>query len=90
MSLVQVVQGIRLEEACQDGTLLVKLVQSLEGRALSGITWNPVSRAAMLFNIRKVLEVLRTRVSMPLDLLWSEDDILHGALIKLPTSTCYI
>eukprot|EP00762_Andalucia_godoyi_P004950 ANDGO_01442.mRNA.1 hypothetical protein H310_10820 len=62
----------------RNGLILCKLVGYLEHEPLQGLTENPKSNAACLHNIRKALEVLRSRKNMPLDYLWSEAEVLQG------------
>lgn len=76
---MQISNTVTIEEACRDGTLLVRIAERLDGTAgLRGITGRPHSTAAAIFNIRQVLKLLQQKPSMPLDLLWSEVDIVEG------------
>jgi hypothetical protein len=67
-----------------NGLLLCQLVSTLELQEITGITKQPKSKAASLHNIRKALEVLRTKKNMPLEYLWSELEIFQG----LPEVIC--
>eukprot|EP00899_Mesostigma_viride_P021072 jgi/Mesvir1/28967/Mv17742-RA.1 len=74
---VQVAQE-PLAKVVRDGVVLCRLVGQMQGGELAGVTWHPKSSASWLHNVRKVLEVLRHKASMPLDYLWSELDIVRG------------
>lgn len=71
-----------------DGLLLAHIVESCERRkgGIGGINKTPRTTAARLQNIRRVLEVLKDNKRMPLDYLWSENEIAEGnmtVIIKL-------
>jgi hypothetical protein len=68
----------KLNFACRDGTLLVHLLQHLDGCRLPGVSDKPKSSAATLFNVRSVLTRLRDKPAMPVQCLWSERDIVDG------------
>jgi hypothetical protein len=61
-----------------DGTVLCKIVGALQHKEVEGVTHNPKKTPSYLHNIRKALEVLRRKKNMPIDYLWSEQDILRG------------
>jgi hypothetical protein len=69
-----------------DGLVLARLVATLSrgsaaaahGGQLATINKSPSSRAACLFNIQKVLSVLRDNPAMPISYLYSADRILAG------------
>jgi len=67
-----------------DGTLLARIVAACEnmggGRrdGIPGIDPHPRTNAAKRGNIRKVLEVLRLRRTMPVDYLWSDLELRDG------------
>eukprot|EP00002_Diphylleia_rotans_P008885 TRINITY_DN18864_c0_g1_i1.p1 TRINITY_DN18864_c0_g1~~TRINITY_DN18864_c0_g1_i1.p1 ORF type:complete len:876 (-),score=150.04 TRINITY_DN18864_c0_g1_i1:305-2542(-) len=68
----------------KDGVLLCRLLEKLELQDIQ-YTKNPKSAASYLFNINKALEVLRKKRTMPLDYLWSAEEIRDGrAEIILP------
>lgn len=50
--------NLPLERACADGTLICKLVASLQACNMAGVEWKPVSRAAALHNVTKVGSLL--------------------------------
>ncbi|CAK4114140.1 unnamed protein product [Aphanomyces euteiches] len=64
----------------QNGLVLVDLIEKVEHlRRLEGVCRNPQGkRANCLHNIRKVLEILRLKKTMPLSLLRREKDIYAG------------
>ncbi|KAH9117971.1 hypothetical protein LEN26_012305 [Aphanomyces euteiches] len=64
----------------QNGLVLVDLIEKVEHlRRLEGVCRNPQGkRANCLHNIRKVLEILRQKKTMPLSLLRREKDICAG------------
>lgn len=45
---------------------------------IQGVTVDPKKPASYLHNIRKALEVLRKKKNMPMDYLWSEEEIMKG------------
>lgn len=68
----------KLNVACSDGTLLVHLLQHLDGCRLPGVSEKPKSPAANRFNVRSVLTRLRNKPAMPVQCLWAERDIVDG------------
>ena len=75
-SLEVVGDGVLL--AWRDGLPLVRLVEALEGRALSGIEWRPHASAQCKRNIEKALEVLRLKKGMPLTHLYGASKMVRG------------
>eukprot|EP01138_Halocafeteria_seosinensis_P003362 gb/GECG01003438.1/.p1 GENE.gb/GECG01003438.1/~~gb/GECG01003438.1/.p1 ORF type:complete len:1150 (+),score=123.71 gb/GECG01003438.1/:1-3450(+) len=63
-----------------DGLLLAHIVESCERMrgGIRGLTKNPRTTAAKLQNINRVLGVLRQNKRMPLDYLWSDNEIHSG------------
>ncbi|CAE7600495.1 unnamed protein product, partial [Symbiodinium sp. KB8] len=65
-----------------DGLVLARVVEACEHANLRsgipGLEIAPRSGAAKLANIRRALEVLQTNRDMPLQFLWSEEDIRAG------------
>lgn len=61
-----------------DGLLLCEIVGKLNHSEIKGVTQKPQARAACLHNIKKALSVLRKRKNMPIELLWSEEEIYKG------------
>jgi hypothetical protein len=65
-----------------DGLVLVRAVEVCEHAALrngiQGVEVKPTAPAAKLANIRRALGVLQGNQRMPLDYLWSEEDIRGG------------
>ncbi|KAL0480081.1 hypothetical protein AKO1_007054, partial [Acrasis kona] len=61
-----------------DGSLLCNIVSILEHKDIQGVTQNPKKSASCLHNIRKALEMLRNKKNMPVELLWSEQEIHKG------------
>lgn len=75
---MQVESSCPLGRACQDGTLLVDLVQRLENCHIHGASARPKSTAAALFNVRAVLKKLGTKPAMPLQSLFCDSEIVAG------------
>ena len=74
----QVHAKLPLDQVCRDGSLIAFLTQALENTKLNGINLSPKSTAAATHNVRKALEILRLNRKMPLDMLWSDADIVSG------------
>jgi hypothetical protein len=64
--------------AWRDGLLLVRLVETLEGRELEGIQRQPRAAAHCRRNVEKALEALRGRKTMKLTHLYSAPRIVRG------------
>eukprot|EP00743_Colponemidia_sp_Colp-15_P013000 GILK01014960.1.p1 GENE.GILK01014960.1~~GILK01014960.1.p1 ORF type:complete len:790 (+),score=123.52 GILK01014960.1:179-2371(+) len=65
-------------EEFKDGILLCKVVEKVEHRYIEGITKNPKAPASFLHNIKKALDILREKKTMPMTYLWSDHDIREG------------
>ena len=72
-----VLEGTTLSDF-SNGVILCDLVSALDHVKIPGVSRNPKSSASALHNIRKALEILQKKKSMPLDFLWSEADIHVG------------
>jgi hypothetical protein len=65
-------------EEFRDGKLLCDLIGKLESKDLEGVVKQPKSTASALFNIRKALDFLQKKKTVPLTYLYSEEEILLG------------
>ena len=61
-----------------DGLAVVRLVELLEGRELTGVERAPRSTAQGMRNVEKALEVLRVRKGMPLTHLYHPHRLSKG------------
>lgn len=55
--------------------ILCRLIEKLENREILGVNYKPKSAAACKANIKRVLEVLRTKKDMNLKYLYEEDTL---------------
>ncbi|KAM3133327.1 hypothetical protein pb186bvf_014620 [Paramecium bursaria] len=62
----------------KDGTILLLLIQKFENLEFKGVQWKPQTNAAQLNNIRKVFNILKDKVDMPLDLVLDQDKVASG------------
>ena len=82
---IHVFQGKSTEEflvQCQSGELLADLINVLEGKdeKIKGIVKKPKSQTSQSANIVKVLRYLRAFPKMPNTYIWSEKEIMEGAV----------
>jgi hypothetical protein len=61
-----------------DGVLLCDLVSKLEHSEITGVERNAKRRGAQMHNINLALAVLRKRRNMPIQYLWSHEEIHKG------------
>ena len=76
-------------EAFYDGTLLCHIVGILSHETLKGVEWKPKSKASMLHNLHKAIEVLQKNKHIMLDWLFLAQDLHEGkpeAVISLLSS----
>lgn len=59
-------------EEFKDGVLLCEIVSKLEMTPVENVTYKPKSQASALHNIRKALNILKKRKSIPLYLIYAE------------------
>ena len=62
----------------KNGILLIEIVQVMEMTKIEGINLNPKSKAEEIRNIKKALEFLKRKSSIPMTLLVAEADINKG------------
>ncbi len=60
------------------GELLCELIGNLEHQAVESVCKNPKKHANYLFNVKKALDRLKKRKNMPIDYLYSEEEIVKG------------
>ncbi|KAJ4460560.1 hypothetical protein PAPYR_3192 [Paratrimastix pyriformis] len=66
-----------------DVSVIPEIVGALEHHEIEGVTKAPKSTASFLHNTRKALEVLRKKKNMPMQHLYSEEDIMRGNSIVI-------
>ncbi|OQR93998.1 hypothetical protein THRCLA_08283, partial [Thraustotheca clavata] len=69
----------RVLKCFSNGLLLVAIVEKIEHiRTLEGVCHQPNKKAQALHNIKKALDILRLKKTMPLTLLRKDREIYHG------------
>eukprot|EP00826_Nyctotherus_ovalis_P049855 TRINITY_DN6052_c0_g1_i4.p1 TRINITY_DN6052_c0_g1~~TRINITY_DN6052_c0_g1_i4.p1 ORF type:complete len:218 (+),score=60.54 TRINITY_DN6052_c0_g1_i4:73-726(+) len=72
------IQGPLTADKFRDGVLLARLVEVLERKSIEGIEQRPKTSAASLHNIRKALDALKSKKSIPLEYIYGEHEIYRG------------
>ena len=65
-------------DSFKDGVLLSQLIATLERKKIEGINPHPKTSAAILHNIRQLLNVLKNKKNISLEYLYSEQEIRNG------------
>lgn len=62
----------------KDGTILCEIVEMMEGVKIPSVSKNPKSKASWINNIKKALKLLKKKKSIPLYLIYAEQEIFEG------------
>jgi len=65
-------------EKIKNGVIIAKLIEILERKKIEGINENPKSSASSLHNIKKSLEMIKGKKSIPVKYLYSDIEIHQG------------